>query len=96
MQQTVSKLVKPFVNTPEELPPPSDLTLYWQTIETVVEGLNLDTDLDQLGAPAMAKLAPALVGQAAWAMLVPKPTSWDALKIAATARFGLTPERLEE
>lgn len=46
MQQTVSKLVKPLVTTPEELPPPSDLTLYWQTIETVVEGLNLDTDLD--------------------------------------------------
>lgn len=29
-------------------------------------------------------------------MLVPKPTSWEVLKTAATAQFGLTPERLEE
>ncbi len=58
--------------------------------------LGLDVTLDQLSAVALAKIAPAIVGQAGWAVLTPKPATWATLKSMATARFGLTAEKLED
>ena len=92
----MSKLITPLVTAADKLPQPTDLTLFWQNAESVVEGLDLNVPLEQLGSAAIAKLAPVIIGQAGWAILTPTPNSWKEVKEAATARFGLTADRLED
>jgi hypothetical protein len=73
-----------------------DLTLFWQEVDSIIAGLNLDVDIEDLCSPALHHLAPIIIGRKCWSMLPHLPHRWSDMKKAVTDKFGLTQEQLED